>query len=358
MELDIIFLSKKGTIDIDSFKKSFKNIIIFGEKTLLVKNHEYNYTLQKMKGEEGIRVTISTVEKNNTIKLADNLSYCKNLIEKGKHRENYNIIFVYDESSEYYCSLLAKYISSFERKLRRFIYLIVVNALGNEWYTKSTTNELKDDIKKIYKKNKIFECALEYFTFHNYIQYLFDEKSDKEPKTVIKEVLLAIENKNITREEIVTTLRNGEGHSLWNKYFHGMNIDFSESEISTISDIRNTVMHNREISKSEYVEYKKIIRKSIRKLDQGISNADKAKYSCIENAEMIYEFLHILKYINQKMQINKECYDILSCSLLNISENTKNTINYDKLAKTLLIFEKHIQKYYFDEIENRYDTNK
>lgn len=156
----------------------------------------------------------------------------------------------------------------------------------------------------------------------------------------------------------MTTLRNGEGHSLWNKYFHGMNIDFSKSEIGTISDIRNIVMHNREISKSEYVEYKKIIRKSIRKLDQGISNADKVKYSCTENAKMIYEFLYIFKYINQEMQISKEYYDILSCSLLNLSENTKNTINYDKLAKTLLIFEKHIQKYYFDEIENIYDTNK
>lgn len=165
MELDIIFLSKKGTIDIDSFKKSFKNIIIFGEKTLLVKNHEYNYTLQKMKGEEGIRVTISTIEKNNTIKLADNLSYCKNLIEKGKHRESYNIIFVYDESSEYYCSSLVKYISSFERKLRRFIYLIVVNALGNEWYTKSTTNELKDEVKKIYKKIKLLNVLLSILLF-------------------------------------------------------------------------------------------------------------------------------------------------------------------------------------------------
>lgn len=358
MELDIIFLSKKGTMDIDSFKKSFKNIIIFGEKNLSVKNHEYNYTLQKMKGEEGIRVTISTIEKNNTIKLADNLSYCKNLIENGKHRKDYNIIFVYDEASEYYCSLLVKYISSFERKLRRFIYLIIVNALGNEWYIKSTTDELKAEIKKIYKKNKMIECALEYFTFHNYIQYLFDEKSNKEPKTVIKEVLLAIENKNITREEIVTTLRNGEGYSLWNKYFHGMNIDFSESEISAISEIRNKVMHNREISKSEYVEYNKIIRKSIKKLNQGISNTDKVKYSCIKNTEIIYEFLNIFKYINQKMQINKEYYDRLSYSLLNLSENTKNAISYDKLAKALLIFEKHIQKYYFDEIENICNTNK
>ena len=106
MLLDAIFIQKEGNNDIDLFKQSFANVISFEGKILYLNELRFNYSIQKSEGQKGIRLKIATIEGRSTKKEADNIVALKNAMTKGKHRSNYDIVFIFDGASEYYCSKL------------------------------------------------------------------------------------------------------------------------------------------------------------------------------------------------------------------------------------------------------------
>lgn len=138
MFIDLVFMlkNKDGENDIDSFKENFADLISFKEKTLCLHNdnQEFNYNIQKTG--EGIRLKILTINKKTTRKEAISIESLKRAFIKNNLRCKYNVVVIFDGSSEYYCSNLSKYIFIFERKLRQFVYLTVLSAYGTEWTKK------------------------------------------------------------------------------------------------------------------------------------------------------------------------------------------------------------------------------
>lgn len=138
-------------------------------------------------------------------------------------------------------------------------------------------------------KNRHIEMALDCFTFQDYTRYLFSKRSDKDPDDVIKEAVNMLESGNESNAEIINILKKGEKLFLWDKLFRGVNIDFTADEIDRLREIRNDIMHNKEISDFGFIEYKKLLRSSIKKIDEGISNAEEQKYSPDVNiADVLY----------------------------------------------------------------------
>lgn len=167
MFIDLVFMlkNKDSENDIDSFKENFADLISFKEKTLCLHNddQEFNYNIQKI-GEE-IRLKILTINKKTTRKEAISIESLKFAFIKNNLRCKYNVVVIFDGASDYYCNNLSKYIFTFERKLRQFVYLTVLSAYGTEWTKKTLVDEeIKNDVaENIRNKNRYIEIALDCF---------------------------------------------------------------------------------------------------------------------------------------------------------------------------------------------------
>ena len=91
-------------------------------------------------------------------------------------------------------------------------------------------------------------------------------------------------------------------------------------------------MHNKEIFDTEFVEYKNLIRNSINKLDKGISNIEKRKYSASANiADILYA-------LNETMQKMRELFaEAISPALREISKMSQK---FAETSSSLGLFEK------------------
>ncbi|MDY6065488.1 MAG: hypothetical protein SPI59_04090 [Finegoldia sp.] len=294
MILDVMFIHKQENNDIDLFKQNFQKIISF-DKKLCFDGIKFNYVLKKL--QKGIRLKVTTQKDKSTKKEADNISVLKNALTNGKHRSDYHIVFIFDGASEYYCNKLSRFISVFERKIRQFIYLNVLDTYGKEWVKETLTYEMQAKIKRNESnKHSPIEMALECFTFQDYINYLFVKRSDKDPYDVIEEAINILKCGDKSSSEIINILGKSEKISLWDQLFNGFGIEITEDEIDNIRKIRNDIMHNKEISNFEFDKYKKILRISIKNLDKGISNAELQNYSNDANiADVLYSLSETMK---------------------------------------------------------------
>jgi hypothetical protein len=334
MILDAIFIHKEDNNDIELFKSCFKNLTFEG-KELSFDGLNFEYCIQELERKKGIRLSVKTKEGKSTKKEADNLVALKNVIIRGEHRKNYHIIFIYDGASEYYCCKLGRLISIFERNLRKFIYLNIIDIYGKEWVHKTISEEIQQEVSKNERnKNRHIERALECFSFQNYVDYLFTERSVQNPYEVIKEALSAMERGEETQSHVINILKNGVKISLWDKFFREFGWDFSQNEINRIREIRNTIMHNKEITDTDFSDYKRVLRTSIKKLNQGIESVVASKYSSFVNIEDILYSLnetikgienpneHIKKFLFSAMQEISKLNDRLK-EIFRVSEAEK-----------------------------------
>ena len=317
-----MFIHKEENNDINLFKRTFQKLMQFQEKRLCLNNLNklmFNYSIHKSEAQKNIRLKVSTLEGKSTKREADNITTLKNILVMGKHRSDYHIVFMYDGASEYYCNKLSRFISVFERKLRQFIYINVLDTYGKEWVKATLTDEMQAEISKNEKnKNRHIEMALECFTFQDYNSYLFSKRSTEDPKEVIKEAIEKLECCNVSKEEVVNILKKSEKLSLWDKLFKGFNIEFTEGEINKIREIRNDIMHNKEISNLEFTEYKKFLRSNIRKIDEGIFNAEQQNYSDDANiADVLYSLNETMQYMQM---VRKNLAKTLSPALKDIQK--------------------------------------
>lgn len=326
MFIDLVFMlkNKDSENDIDSFKENFADLISFKEKTLCLHNdnQEFNYNIQKI-GEE-IRLKILTINKKTTRKEAISIESLKRAFVKNDLRREYNVVVIFDGSSEYYCSNLSKYIFTFERKLRQFVYLTVLSAYGTEWTKKTLVDEgIKNYIaENIRNKNSYIEIALECFTFQNYIDYLFKEQSIEDANEVIEDAKLALKKRE-TSNNIINILNKGEKIALWERLFSKRNIDLTRNSLDEIRKIRNKVVHNKEISDTEFCKYRSLLKQYIKKLDIAIADFENRKHLSVTDLENV---LSSYTRIIQTSGINEYITKAVSPALSEISKSLRETI--------------------------------
>ena len=118
--------------------------------------------------------------------------------------------------------------------------------------------------------------------------------------------------------------------------FKGLNIDFNENEINKIRSIRNIIMHNKEVSDTEFTEYKQLLRYSTKKLNEGISFIEKEKYSTPERDMDILNSL--VETIALMREVSESVSETISPALREISRITQiitGNINTSEFVKTI-----------------------
>lgn len=215
------------------------------------------------------------------MKAADLLDrfYCT--LTKGNHRKDYYIVRAYSQSSLTYCCKLMKYFGEFERRLRDFLYLVVIKTYGENWFEETFEKELSDKIKKRLGSNKqtLIETALEELTYEQLIIYIFQPQFSKDIDAFFKE----INDESFflkTSEEINNRIRSIRKLSLWERLFESKK-ELSDLEvyIDELRPLRNSVMHHKNISKQDFVSIRKKLNAINSKLQKAIENTENTNFA-------------------------------------------------------------------------------
>lgn len=298
--VDIIFISKNHKFDKNKFMKDFNGKIYFRDNRLKCDEFIFNYEFKKSINDSIIRLKVSTIKGTSTHNEAKALCYLKDRIRQGEHRKDYNIIIDYDGSSEYYCNRLSPLISRFERKLRQCIYLIMLAAYGNEWVHKTIfANVLKEVTRKENNKNRHVEMALECFTFNNYIEYLFNTREEFNSVKIIEEAKFEANKSESEKKDVLSILNKYKVVSLWEKLFDIYDdIEFLEKDLNDLKNKRNNVLHHKEMSDSDFIDYKKVFMENNKKLDCAIRRIEDEKYKVTANViDVFYAYSETIKTV-------------------------------------------------------------
>lgn len=133
MILKLLFLHKDKSTNIEELKRDFSSVFEMKNDEIFYKDINYKLDVGKSHESNNIIFSISTTKSGNNLENAILIEDIKNAIKKGEYRKNYRIITIYDDSSRYFCDKVSIIVSKFERALREFIYLTVIQAYEGKW---------------------------------------------------------------------------------------------------------------------------------------------------------------------------------------------------------------------------------
>ena len=287
MILKLLFLNKNKIINIEELKEVYREIIEFENNELNYNNTRYFFEMEKASKANNIILSISTKNSKNNLQNARLIESIKTAIINGKHRKNYRIITLYDDSSKYFCDKLSIIISKFERTLREFIYLTVILAYEGKWVEKTISNEIETSHKeKGVNQKKYIENALEEFSFYDYINYLFNKKEELTHEVIVEECLAEINKPNLDINRIRDFLGKSVKISLWDRLFYEYDIKLTKDNLEDIRTVRNKVMHNKNLYYDDFKSTKKLLTKLTKTLEEEILNINEVKY--LENITAVH----------------------------------------------------------------------
>ena len=289
MILKLLFLHKDKSINIEELKSVFSSVFEIKNNEIFYKNVNYKFDIVKAQESNNIVFNISTSKSGNNLRNAKLIEEIKKAIKNGEHRKNYRIITIYDDSSRYFCDKVSVIVSKFERTLREFIYLTVIQAYEGKWVEKTISKEIEKSHKeKGVNQKQYIENALEEFSFYDYINYLFNEREEWSNEKIIEECKVEIKKQNPNINCIKGILEKSVKISLWDRLFYNYNIKLVKEDLEVIRSSRNKVMHNKDLSFSEFNSTKKLLKKLTKALENEIININEEKYKENVNVTAVY----------------------------------------------------------------------
>ena len=341
MILKLLFLHKDKSINIEELKDEFSSVFEIKNNQIIHKDINYNFDIVKAKESDNIILNISTTKSGNNIENAKLIENIKKAIKNGKHRKNYRIITIYDDSSRYFCDKASVIISKFERTLRQFIYLTVIQVYESKWVKKTISKEIEKSHKEKGSNQKQYiENALEEFSFYDYINYLFNEREEWSNEVVIRECKVEIKKQNPNIHLIKEILEKSVKRSLWDRLFYNYNIKLDKEDLEIIRLSRNKVMHNKDFSSSEFSSIKKLLKKLIKTLENEIININEEKYK--ENANVSAVYTSLRDAFSNAIETS-EIFSQLSGNLNNMNLGLKEVLLSEN-QKELFILRKNLEE--------------
>lgn len=289
MILKLLFLHKYKNINIEEVKSDFSSVFEIKNNEIIYNNINYKFDMVKAQESNNIIFSISTNKSGNNLGNAKLIEDIKKAIKKGEHRKNYRIITIYDDSSKYFCDKASIIVSKFERALREFIYLTVIQVYEGKWVENTISKEIKKSHKeKGVNQKQYIENALEEFSFYDYINYLFNEREEWSNEKIIEECKVEIKKQNPNINCIKGILEKSVKISLWDRLFYNYNIKLVKEDLEIIRSSRNKVMHNKDLSFSEFNSTKKLLKKLTKALENEIININEEKYKENVNVTAVY----------------------------------------------------------------------
>lgn len=289
MILKLLFLHKDKSINIEELKSVFSSVFEIKNNEIFYKNVNYKFDIVKAQESNNIVFNISTSKSGNNLRNAKLIEEIKKAIKNGEYRKNYRIITIYDDSSRYFCDKVSVIVSKFERTLREFIYLTVIQAYEGKWVENTISKEIEKSHKeKGVNQKQYIENALEEFSFYDYINYLFNEREEWSNEKIIEECKVEIKKQNPNINCIKGILEKSVKISLWDRLFYNYNIKLVKEDLEVIRSSRNKVMHNKDLSFSEFNSTKKLLKKLTKALENEIININEEKYKENVNVTAVY----------------------------------------------------------------------
>lgn len=221
---------------------------------------------------DGVNNYVLSVEINNksvgSAKVLSNVS--KQIIEKLSILEckYYKLI---DEPSTFFAEKLYPFLTKFETKLRKFVYLALFDIddeaeknVINKF--KKTKSEFKG-IDNIPKNN-----FLETLTLGNMFDFLFDnfdfiDQAKKKTNSIVNDI-----DRTATKSELLKIINEIDEKTIWNIMFADRFSSFSLPKYHRqLIEIRNDVMHFHEITYEKYKNAYKLLKTINEELDEQLN---------------------------------------------------------------------------------------
>ena len=344
MILKLLFLHKYKNIDIEELKSDFSNVFEIKNNEIIYKNINYKFDVVKAQESNNIIFSISTNKNENNLGNAKLIEDIKKAIKNGEHRKNYRIITIYDDSSRYFCDKASIIVSKFERALREFIYLTVIQAHEGDWVEKTISKEIENSHKeKGINQKQYIENALEEFSFYDYINYLFTEREEWSNEKIIEECKVEIKKQNPNINCIKGILEKSVKKSLWDRLFYKYNIALVKEDLEIIRSSRNKVMHNKDFSFSEFNSTKKLLKKLTNAIEKEIININEEKYKENANVTAVHNsfkdaFSNALEVSEIFSQLTENFKNVnLGLKEVVLSENQKELRELRKVMEEIVI---------------------
>ncbi|KLU65787.1 hypothetical protein DEAC_c24170 [Desulfosporosinus acididurans] len=274
------------------FKVLFSNVtdcsfsIDMGKKLYFVK---YKYSCNR----NGDTAYLSIEIEGTPFQCARVLNEVNNLLTKGSHRKDYNIILSFDGISLYFCNKIYPKFNLFERKIRELIFSILVKTFGAKWYDSTISNELKEEMatKGLKKQSDLIERALYEMTIFQLETYLFAPYREVDSNTVIDNDLSQAEINKKTKEEIIKILDKCRPRCLWERFFEGsIQISNLQTNLEAIRFYRNCVAHSKYFYKGDYDNCNRLINRLLRQIDRAIHDIEVRRFNKIDIDESLSVF--------------------------------------------------------------------
>ena len=344
MILKLLFLHKDKSIYIEELKSVFSSVFEIKNNEIFYKNVNYKFDIVKAQESNNIVFNISTSKSGNNLRNAKLIEEIKKAIKNGEHRKNYRIITIYDDSSRYFCDKVSVIVSKFERTLRGFIYLTVIQAYEGKWVENTISKEIKKSHKeKGVNQKQYIENALEEFSFYDYINYLFNEREEWSNEKIIEECKVEIKKQNPNINCIKGILEKSVKISLWDRLFYNYNIKLVKEDLEVIRSSRNKVMHNKDFSFSEFNSTKKLLKKLTNAIEKEIININKEKYKENANVTAVHNsfkdaFSNALEVSEIFSQLTENFKNVnLGLKEVVLSENQKELRELRKVMEEIVI---------------------
>ena len=269
-------------------------------------------------------------------------------LESSKLQKYFSPLKAYDGLSKYYCEKLYPKYSEYERKIRCMVLLIVTKAYGKGWVETTIKGKLQKNVttKARANINRInMEEILEYFDLSDLENYLFAPQEIDIAEFIENELApekLAL----LDKTQICLLIENARRPScLWERLFTDVgNVEEWKKIIKSVHDVRNCVAHNKKLSKKEYDETLKTLKKINSKLDAEI---DEIIVQELE-AEKRIDILGNFAFTTQKLKLEQSAYIGMNVLLEEFGQKVKELIKPIEKNLQSKISEKFKERTTFD----------
>lgn len=369
-------------------KKTFQNILfnnkddkfdIMNSGTLKIKNNNQEvdvlFKYHDVWSNYYLDIIVKTGKKKDAINILNIVNSC--LIGKKNIFDKYFVsIISYDYISEYYCNKLFPYLNEFERKLRKILFNIYTLNFNLEYYSATTSEEFQKGLKQKSSitnnnSNSKQDCYIKlgfYSLDYSDIDKLLFTKSVTEKEEQKLQSFL-IENKDLTKlsdYEIRQTFRLCISKTDWERFFGDKNFDDNfQQTLNDIRNFRNNIAHCKFISKEQYENCIKILKKTTKSLDFAIKITEEKDF-INKNLELQHESFERLAKTMREVVANiykpiLENINSITQPMKNLSEKLSQIVNpITSAIPNIVLPEIELPKFniptYFDLINNEEDV--
>lgn len=320
MELDIIILPKGGNEDQGQAEFKKKVVNVFERIYDSVQKSSFQLTINCKKVDVMYRISSKSDNmlfvkfwcEHTPVKEAEILDNAVNRLIRGEHRKDWNIVITYDEVSQLYCCKLMPLFGVFERRTRELVYTAIIKIFGIQWYEKSFSENLQNTLKgKGNNKTQLIEGALNELTYEQLKEYLFVPYSNYNFEDMLEKEFAKENMDKLSKEEITDIIEKCRKVSLWDRFFgkYEQFKDF-ENKIEQLQPHRNTVMHNKRMTKDEYEKVRKSLKAINKLLIEAISMIEDEMYTDTKLIDVVSAFGNM-------------CAKILGSSIVDWAEKMK-----------------------------------